>query len=165
MQQDLAGIQLLDLTDEIARSGGVSFDSDEISLKAVYADQVSAYRARRVWMDTLEESFLLEAGHDFDTKITSSLAEQRYSLSCNFLSACGRYAFWRLTNNQAPEAQYFIETAHIPDGEHFQKFLPFAEDLHSRALDPLLFQEIEANNFATKSWLKKLVDRIIGDRQ
>ena len=38
----------------------------------------------------------------------------RFMLRAHFVSACARYAFWRLTNCQAPETQYIMETAHIP---------------------------------------------------
>jgi hypothetical protein len=37
-----------------------------------------------------------------------------YKVRCDFQTACGRYAFWRLTHHQAPEVQFLLETAHLP---------------------------------------------------
>ncbi len=91
----------------------VSFDLDRIVLEGCYADELSAYRAKKTWSKTLETSFLLDL--DFDFKVVVEHTEQPfYSVRCDFSTACGRYAFWRLTHNQAPEIQYIIRTAHIP---------------------------------------------------
>ena len=59
----------------------------------------------------------------------SNIEEGVFTLQCEFVSACGRYAFWRLTNNQAPEAQYLIETAHIPNAELREAEFHAASDL------------------------------------
>ena len=93
---------------------GVCFDQDEATLEGVYQDELSTYRAKKVWTETLETNFLLESDYDFIFKIVTSLDDGKFVLKCNFNTACGRYAFWRLTRNQAPEAQHQIETAHIP---------------------------------------------------
>ncbi len=94
----------------------VSFDLERIVLEGYYADELSAYRAKKTWARTLETSFLLDL--DFDFKIVVEHTEQPfYSVRCDFSTACGRYAFWRLTHNQAPEIQYIIRTAHIPTTE------------------------------------------------
>jgi len=94
----------------------VSFDLDRIVLEGYYADELSAYRAKKTWAKTLETSFLLDL--DFDFKVIVERTDQPfYSVRCDFSTACGRYAFWRLTHNQAPEIQYIIRTAHIPSTE------------------------------------------------
>ncbi len=93
------------------------FDCDNVLLDGAYGDELSLYRARRVWADVLEANFLLEKGYDFDLKVESKADDKRFVLTCKFTSSCGRYAFWRLINNQAPEAQYLIESAHIPPTE------------------------------------------------
>lgn len=92
----------------------VRFDTERLLIRAAYSDQLSAYRARRLWNDAFEGQFLLDAEHDFRIEVTSNLNEHTFSLNCEFLTACGRYAFWRLTHNQAPDIQYLVETAHIP---------------------------------------------------
>jgi hypothetical protein len=96
---------------------GVCFDPEEAVLEGTYLDELSAYRARRVWTETFETNFLLEPNHDFIFRVLSSLEGRKFVLKCDFATACGRYAFWRLTRNQAPEAQYLIETAHIPQAD------------------------------------------------
>jgi hypothetical protein len=94
----------------------VSFDLDRIVLEGCYADELSAYRAKKTWSKTLETSFLLDLGFDF--KVVVEHTEQPfYSVRCDFSTACGRYAFWRLTHNQAPEIQFIIRTAHIPTAD------------------------------------------------
>lgn len=92
----------------------VRFDTERLLIRATYSDQLSAYRARRLWTEAFESQFLLDTGHDFRLEICSNLTEHSFALTCEFLTACGRYAFWRLTHNQAPDIQYLVETAHIP---------------------------------------------------
>jgi hypothetical protein len=93
---------------------GVWYDPERVTLEGAYSDQVTAYRARRRWIRTLEMNFLLEGKHDFVVKVVLDEREGNFRVRCDFLTACGRYAFWRLTHNQAPEVQYLIETAHLP---------------------------------------------------
>ncbi len=106
--------QLSDLISEIESIDGVCYDPEGISLHGLYSDELSAYRARRGWTEILEELFFLESKDDFVVRVTGNRDGARFVLSCEFTSASARYAFWRLTHNQAPEAQYLIETAHIP---------------------------------------------------
>jgi hypothetical protein len=84
---------------------GLVFDADGITLLGKYTDELSAYRAKKQWVDVLNSYFLLERDRDYDMWVSGTLAEQYYVLSCSFVSACGRYAFWRLVNRQAPEAE------------------------------------------------------------
>jgi hypothetical protein len=118
---------------------GVCFDPNEVTLEGCYRDQLSLYRAKRVWKLALEGNFLLESEHDFTIVAASNVGEMRYLLKCNFLTACGRYAFWRLTHNQAPEAQNLIETAHIPDGEAKALALAAAGDMVSQQREASAF--------------------------
>lgn len=121
--------QDIELTREIGFPGDVTFDPEQVTLQGTYGDQLSLYRARRAWKETFESCFLLDPGHDFEIRVSSSVAEGRFTLVCSFLTACGRYAFWRLTSEQAPEAQYLIETAHLPQGESVQSDFLSAPDL------------------------------------
>jgi hypothetical protein len=93
---------------------GLWYDSEKLILEGIYLDEVSAYRARRSWIKTFEMNFLLEEIHDFKVRVIFDSDEGRYHVQCTFTSACGRYAFWRLTHHQAPEVQFTLETAHLP---------------------------------------------------
>jgi hypothetical protein len=93
---------------------GLWYDAEKLILEGIYLDEVSAYRARRSWIKTFEMNFLLEEIHDFKVKVVFDSEEGRYHVQCTFTSACGRYAFWRLTHHQAPEVQFTLETAHLP---------------------------------------------------
>ncbi|MGI6524765.1 MAG: hypothetical protein ACOX2O_05650 [Bdellovibrionota bacterium] len=107
---------------------GVSFDTENITLHGIYSDELSAYRAKKMWIETFEDIFLLEQNHDISLSIHRE-EDGRFLLLCEFLTACARYAFWRVTNNQAPEAQYSIETAHIPICDSRQDEILHAPDL------------------------------------
>jgi hypothetical protein len=142
-------------------SSGVCFDPDNVTLDGVYIDELSAYRAKKCWIEALENHFLLEPEHDFFLQIEAINGEQR--LRCEFVTACARYAFWRLTNNQAPEAQYIIETAHIPKGEsQFERFMQ-APDLCQVGEGPLIFRGDKSAPEINQPWfdmVKELVSRL-----
>lgn len=123
---------VIELTREFPRSCQVSFDSETATLEGAYPDELSAHRARKVWIDTLESNFLLEKNHDFKIRVEGTVEDSAFALRCDFLTACGRYAFWRLTNDQAPEAQYIIETAHIPNAESMYDAFLGAPDLQQQ---------------------------------
>jgi hypothetical protein len=93
---------------------GIWFDPDRIVLEGTYGDQITAYRARKRWIRAFETNFLLEGKHDFEVHVDQAREVDGYVVRCDFLTACGRYAFWRLTHNQAPEVQFLLETAHLP---------------------------------------------------
>lgn len=95
-------------------SVGLWYDSDRLTLSGVYLDEVTAYRARKRWIEALEINFLLEERHDFCIKVRPSRGGKLFKVRCDFQTACGRYAFWRLTHHQAPEVQFLLETAHLP---------------------------------------------------
>jgi hypothetical protein len=92
----------------------ISFDSDTLVLRGIYADELSAHRAKKTWSRTLENNFLLDFDFDFDIRVTNDEDESLYRVNCDFKTACGRYAFWRITHDQVPDIQYIIRTAHIP---------------------------------------------------
>jgi hypothetical protein len=93
---------------------GLWYDPDRLIVEGVYHDEVTAYRARKRWIEALEHNFLLEESHDFSLKVRRSRGGKHFRVRCDFLTACGRYAFWRLTHHQAPEVQLILETAHLP---------------------------------------------------
>jgi len=99
---------------EIAVGLGLWYDADRLVLEGVYLDEVTAYRARKGWIEAFEANFLLEERVDFRLKVSRLEGTTRFGVVCEFLTACGRYAFWRLTHHQAPEVQFILETAHLP---------------------------------------------------
>ena len=113
MGEDLIKRQPIENIEYNSSSEGVRFDSEKAILQGSYGDQVSAYRAKRIWIEVLNNYFFLEVKKDFSCSI-ERVDEHLFSLICSFDTACARYVFWRITNEQAPEAQYIIETAHIP---------------------------------------------------
>jgi hypothetical protein len=133
-----ANSQVFELT-TLIDSEGVTFDPEQITLQGCYKDEISAYRARKLWIETLETNFILEDGYDFEASVVALGDGLGFLLSCEFLTACARYAFWRLTNNQAPEAQYVIETAHIPLCESRHEDILRAPDLRSVHDEPMIF--------------------------
>ena len=138
---------------------GVSFDLERLRLEGYYSDQLSAYRAKKLWIAAFEKSFLLDFSHDFDIEVHSDLQALTFHLRCDFLTACGRYAFWRLTHNQAPDVQEIVETAHLA------KFIePGAEE--SSACVPMVFDqnhslsETETLKFQVKACLRWIFDHV-----
>lgn len=93
---------------------GLWYDPDRLMLEGVYNDEVTAYRARKRWVSALERNFLLEESLDFNLRVNNARDSSYFKVRCDFLTACGRYAFWRLTHHQAPEVQCLLETAHLP---------------------------------------------------
>ncbi|MCC6933988.1 MAG: hypothetical protein IT292_12190 [Deltaproteobacteria bacterium] len=86
----------------------VKYDTDKVLLVGSYSDELSAYRAKRSWLDILAAHFTLEKGRDYDLNLVKPCSEKEinnFTLTCSFHSACGRYAFWRLINGQSPEAE------------------------------------------------------------
>ena len=81
----------------------MTYNTDNISIISQFADEMSVYRCRRTWTEILGNHFLLEKDRDF--KMSILVSESPFVLTCEFNSACGRYAFWRLINHQAPEAE------------------------------------------------------------
>ncbi|GEM_PF-3159985 len=81
------------------------FDTDGVTLIARFPNELAAYRARKSWTSVLSRYFLLERGRDYEVSVITSPETGYNVLNCYFTSACGRYAFWRLINDQAPEAE------------------------------------------------------------
>ena len=147
MFTDRARSRIIELNQVVELDEGVCFDPDRVSLEGVYKDELSAFRAKRVWIEALESTFLLDHSHDLAFITGKYNDSDRYFLSCQFVTACARYAFWRLTNHQAPEAQYIIETAHIPDCELRQDDLLYAPDMRPIHEEP----EVLLNNIEEKA--------------
>ncbi len=142
----------------IINSEGVCFDPDDITLLGVYSDELSLFRAKSGWTKVLESNFMLEDTHDFSIEIVKDYESLRFRLACRFNTACGRYAFWRITNYQAPEAQYEIETAHIPNSSSRQLDLISAPDLLPLYSTPLVVTGLSEQR--SSSVLAKVLSQI-----
>jgi len=93
----------------------MTYNTDNISIISQFADEMSVYRCRRTWTEILGNHFLLEKDRDF--KMDILISESLFQLTCEFNSACGRYAFWRLINHQAPEAERKLISSGYPESE------------------------------------------------
>jgi len=92
------------------RRNELVFDAEGATIIGHYENELAAHRAKRQWSEILKSYFLLENERDYETSVISCPESDYFVLYCFFTSACGRYAFWRLVNNQAPEAEErFIE--------------------------------------------------------
>ena len=139
---------------------GLWYDAEKLILEGIYLDEVSAYRARRSWIKTFEMNFLLEEIHDFKVKVVFDSEEARYHVQCTFTSACGRYAFWRLTHHQAPEVQFTLETAHLPHVNEM-RFVEPALETESDALVPPSFVCVtEKEEVQSESFVKELTSLV-----
>ena len=141
---------------------GVCFDPEDITLLGVYADELSLFRAKQGWKRVLETNFMLEDEHDFKFTLSKDYNGLKFNLSCHFDTACGRYAFWRLTNYQAPEAQYEIETAHIPSSSSRHDDLVTALDMLPIYSTPLITTGLKETKRSSlvASMLKKFRKKI-----
>ena len=162
MQQEHNHTQVSEFTKEI--ESGVKFDPDAVSLLGIYKDELSLFRAKRSWTEILESNFLLEAKYDYIFDKLNNPESGAFILQCSFLTACGRYAFWRLTNHQAPEAQYLIETAHIPNSELASDMYITAPDLSpiiSSKPDLELYPELEQNLNKTLNIIQEIKEKLV----
>lgn len=129
MQKSEVEAPIVAQTSGVEFRGEVFFDPELLLLEGRYSDELSAHRARRRWSSVFSTSFLLESKHDYELSVKESSEDEGFALRCEFLSACGRYAFWRITHGQAPEAQHLLETAHVPCSDSRLRAIAFAADL------------------------------------
>ena len=82
MPQNVFDSQVVELTPETSGRTCVIFDPENVRLEGGYKDQISAYRAKRIWVEALERCFLLDMGHDFQISVASNIAESHFVLRC-----------------------------------------------------------------------------------
>ncbi len=110
---------------ELSRmKSGLVFDAEGVTLIARFSDELSAYRIKKTWKEVLAGYFLLEYGRDYEMSVLSAPENNYFVLSCFFISACGRYAFWRLINDQAPEAELKLSQSPSPAQTSVRKKQP-----------------------------------------
>jgi hypothetical protein len=134
---------------------GLIFDADGVCLFGKYHDEMSAWRAKKKWIEVLHDYFLLDSERDYEIKIISDLETRTFCLSCNFESACGRYTFWRLINHQAPEAERKLGgTIGQTIESQFHSTLPDIEEDETWILSPI--EECAENNVETGKLLNRI---------
>ena len=162
MNKEAGEFQISNQTLAQISANGICYDPENIVIYGWYPDELSAFRAKKVWRLTLEENFLLEEEHDFTQKVLTNGELLRYGVECSFKTACARYAFWRITNNQAPEAQYMLETAHIPASIFNHDDILTAPDLRSIHDEPIILSGSNGLKRNLDGWsLKSFLQRIL----
>jgi len=157
MRDDADKSQIADFIDESHSGISIQFDLDQMSLQGSYLDELSCHRAKRVWKEVLERTFLLKKDQDFILTAKESSEENAFLLLCLFDSPSGRYVLWRLANDQAPESQYTIETAHVPDSTLMHDSFISAPDMIACGSTPTILGE--ASDSAAPL-LKNICERI-----
>ena len=82
--------------------------SEDLSaLSSTFDSEFTAYSARRHWINLFYKYFALEKDKDYilcvDKEDTSH--GEKYELNCEFISPNGKYAFWKLLNKKAIQAE------------------------------------------------------------
>lgn len=132
---------------------GVTYDTHTATLVGNFHDEMAAYRTRRTWAKILQEHFLLELGRDYEVSIRIDSVNGRSIVECCFTSACGRYAFWRLLNKQAPEAaEELLKVAKVKKAKR--------KDSASQPQHPWILQGYEESNSQFVESIKSLLKDI-----
>lgn len=109
---------------DVISFGFVSYNKNAYEIVGEYSNELLLFRAKKFWKAALLDTFLLEYATDFKLKVKRNSKNSIYHLICTFHSACGRYAFWRINNDQNPEVRYIIETAHqTQTADNYDKIL------------------------------------------
>lgn len=119
MSADLNGLYIK----PAATTPSIVYDTSNVSLISRFVDEISAYRARKQWVAVFHDHFLLDTERDYEITVCPSTGGEEYILSCLFSSACGRYAFWRLINHQAPEAEAALHHSPSSKGKKSQQIV------------------------------------------
>lgn len=83
----------------VEQSPRLTFSQNEMSLSMQFVDEISAYRARRKWIELLKVQLLVDHEEDFQISIKKE-SDSIWNMHCEFTSSCGRYAFWRIMNKK-----------------------------------------------------------------
>ena len=153
MPVDLLGVN----TETVKSRRGLIFDSEGVNLTGQFNDELGVYRARKLWVQTLNNYFLLERERDYDMEIVVDAERGSWKLNCTFLSACGRYAFWRLINHQAPEAELRLSGASIGERRADQEIAP----LWNLAVDQRAASVAGGSDYVPQRRRRKTTDKII----
>ena len=137
---------------------GICFVEDSSSIHGSYPDILSAYRAKKAWVETLRFNFGLSEGTDINLDVTKT-GFKTFVLNLGFVSSNAKYAFWKITNNQEPEVQYTLETAHIPMCEKRYEEILTAPDLCSIFEIPAIKSALPEGQ--QKSKLNTIINKVL----
>ena len=145
---------------DVTSFGFVSYDKDTYKVIGEYSNELYLFRAKKLWKTVLQDTFLLEEVTDFKFQVRKNSKLNVFTLSCTFKSACGRYAFWRINNNQNPEVTYILEAAHLTQTtDNYDQLLNRTPNfIVSHNSEILCDIEDKANNIS--EILKKIVKKI-----
>lgn len=137
---------------------GLIYDAESVILAGKYTDEMSAHRAKKTWIDVLGSYFLLESERDYELWVTTDLTEEYFVIHCCFISACGRYAFWRLVNQQAPEAEAKLG-ASLKNAD-IKRLLATNRSLSKSKREPFVLSAL-ADQIDSNEDTKSLISRIL----
>ena len=60
---------------------GLLYDADHVTLIGKFTDEMATHRAKKAWMQVLNNYFLLEPERDFEIATYCSLTDNRFALS------------------------------------------------------------------------------------
>ena len=148
------------INQDVTSFGFVAYAPEMYKITGEYSNEIYLFRAKKLWKMALQDTFLLENATDFKFQVRKNSKMNVYMLTCTFMSACGRYAFWRINNNQNPEVKYIIESAHLPQtADNYDELLNKGPNfIVSHNSDILCDIEDKANNISEV--LKNIVKKI-----
>lgn len=150
---------ILKENEKVIPYGSISYAQETFEIVGEYKDEVSLYRAKKFWKMAFADIFLLENNHDFKFKIKKDRTSSKFTLTCEFITACGRYAFWRINNNQNPEVKCVIETSHLPNiFQDYEEMINKPNPL--LGLNEEIFSNIEKKANNVSNILKKIIKKI-----
>ena len=80
---------------------------DLSALSSTFDAEFTAFSVRRLWINLFQKYFSLEKDKDYNLYVNKeSLGHnEMYELNCEFISPNGKYAFWKLLNKKALQAE------------------------------------------------------------
>ena len=76
-------------------------------LSSTFETEFSAFSARRLWINLFLKYFSLEKDKDYNLCVNNEHIDNTeiFELNCEFISPNGKYAFWKLLNKKAIQAE------------------------------------------------------------
>jgi len=82
--------------------------TDDLSaLSSTFDAEFTAFSVRRMWINLFKKYFSLEKDKDYYVYVDKNTTgnNETYELNCEFTSSNGKYAFWKLLNKKAFQAE------------------------------------------------------------
>ena len=80
---------------------------DLSALSSTFDTEFTAFSVRRLWINLFQKYFSLEKDIDYNLHVNKEDdgGDEKYNLNCEFTSPNGKYAFWKLINKKAIQAE------------------------------------------------------------